>query len=393
MKILHSISTVNPAAGGPIQGILLHNKAAAPLGIVQKRHIVSLDTPDASFLRDFPLEVSAVGDHHSNNIIGKALRHYYYSSKYIGWLRENAPAYDAVIVHGLWNYASSGASLVLPKLSVPYFVFVHGMMDPWFKRAYPAKHVLKSLFWLLAEGRLAKDARCLLFTTEEERRLARTLFPGAKYNDAVVPYGCLPAEQSPKTGPDNFFLSFPAISGKRFLLYLSRIHEKKGADLLLHGLASSKLPPDLDLVMAGPGDESYINKLKKIIAGSPLEHRVHWTGPLYGDSKWAALRAAEALILPSHQENFGIAVAESLACGTPVLISDKVNIFREICDAEAGLVEEDSIAGVTRLLERWCSLPISTRNAMSASATKLFTEKFDVYNTAGKYLKILSDHI
>ena len=142
-----------------------------------------------------------------------------------------------------------------------------------------------------------------------------------------------------------FSNSFPQLRGKRLLLFLGRLHEKKGCELLLEAFVAARnsadVDPSLHLVMAGPcADQKYLEHLKRLAAENSA---VTFTGMLAGSSKWGALSAADAFILPSHQENFGIAVVEALACGTPVLISKEVNIWREIDADQAGYAEDDDL--------------------------------------------------
>src|SRR6185369_13539161 len=129
-----------------------------------------------------------------------------------------------------------------------------------------------------------------------------------------------------------FFAAFPALKGRQFLLFLGRVHPKKGCDLLIRAFAKSldKIAPDMDLVMAGPDQVNWVPELKALTKRLGVDNRVHWPGMLTGALKWGAFHSADALVLPSHQENFGIAVAEAMACCTPALISDKVNIWREV---------------------------------------------------------------
>lgn len=119
-------------------------------------------------------------------------------------------------------------------------------------------------------------------------------------------------------------------------------------------------------------------KLEKLVDKLDIRDRVTWTGMLEGDMKWGAFHAAEAFILPSHQENFGIVVAEALACGTPVLITDKVNIWREIKEADAGFVESDTVVGIKKLIEIWISLTPDEKAEKRDNAKRCFDEKFDM---------------
>ncbi len=115
-----------------------------------------------------------------------------------------------------------------------------------------------------------------------------------------------------------------------------------------------------------------------LVSAAGLADRVHWTGMLEGGAKWGAFFASEAFILPSHQENFGIAVAEALACGRPVLLSDKVNIAPDVAEDGAGLMEDDTLAGTVRLLERWIAMSPAEREAMGIRSKATFLQRYDM---------------
>jgi glycosyltransferase involved in cell wall biosynthesis len=137
------------------------------------------------------------------------------------------------------------------------------------------------------------------------------------------------------------------------------------------------------LVFAGPdSNPSYRRSLEKLISKTSPPGTVTWTGLLTGDLKWGAFRAADVFALTSHQENFGIAVAEALGCGLPVLVSNQVNIWREIQQDHAGLIENDDDAGARALLDRWVALDEPARAAMRADALRCFRSRFDVRNTS-----------
>jgi glycosyltransferase involved in cell wall biosynthesis len=175
-------------------------------------------------------------------------------------------------------------------------------------------------------------------------------------------------------------------------LFLGRIHEKKGCDLLIQSFASVvKTEPTLHLVMAGPDQTGWVDGLKRLAQDIGVEDRVSWPGMLRGEMKWGAFYCAEAFVLPSHQENFGVAVAESLGCGRPVLISNKVNIWREIEAAGAGIVETDSLAGTARLLSRWLAMRTEDRQEMGVRAQQLFRRQFTVEVMAESLLNIIRE--
>ena len=380
MKILRSIHSVNPALGGPIESVKQSSAILARRGHVVE--IVSLDAPADSWVRECPVPVHALGPGRGN---------YGYSARFTPWIRERHANYDAVIIQGLWQYSSFGVWRALHGTPTPYFVFPHGMLDPWFKRNYPLKHLKKLLYWPWAESRVLRDAAAVLFTSEEERRLARESFPLYRCEEVVVSYGTATPDVDLANARETFLERFPQLRDRRFLLFLGRLHEKKGCELLIEAFAavrnSTELNRSLDLVIAGPcADEGYRRHLEQM-AGS--DAGIVFTGMLSGSQKWGALSGAEAFILPSHQENFGIAVAEALACGTPVLISNKVNIWREIETAEAGYVENDDLAGTRRLLERWLATASDGRVAMQERARQLFVQRFEISRATDSLLEVL----
>jgi glycosyltransferase involved in cell wall biosynthesis len=176
------------------------------------------------------------------------------------------------------------------------------------------------------------------------------------------------------------------------------VHVKKGADLLFRAFAKvlARLPAqstqEVQLVMAGPHDHAYGREMVRLVQKLGLTDRVTWTGMLTGGQKWGAFRSADAFILPSHQENFGIAVAEALACGVPVLISNQVNIWRAIQQDGAGFVETDDLPGTTQLLERWLAADRDAWNVMKPRAQTCFQDRFDIERTAESLVRAFEIH-
>jgi glycosyltransferase involved in cell wall biosynthesis len=389
MKLLHIIASVDPMSGGPIEGILQQCRS---LGDRDVREIVCLDSPDAPFLKDFPIRTHALGTKRYKSGPRSKIARFGYTRLLVPWLRKNAGKYDILIINGLWNYASAGASLILPSLATPYVVYPHGMMDPWFRQAYPMKHWLKQLFWTLFDGRLIQHARAVLFTTEEERVLAQGQFRGHPYSERVVGYGTSDVPDDAETQNAAFRTLIPALGDRPYLLFLGRIHPKKGCDLLINAwVAVAKQRPDLHLVIAGPDQTGWVKELRSLAGRLGVGTNIHWPGMVSGPAKWGAFRGAEAFILPSHQENFGVAVAEALACGTPALISDKVNIWREVKAAGAGLVEPDTLAGTRTLLQAFLALDGPAREKMRVAARHCFIESFDLKNSAIKVLTLFRE--
>jgi len=383
MKLLQVISTTHPREGGPIESIKQLCEPLKALGVSVE--IVCCDAPGAP-------------DHSAQGMppvhaLGPSRLGYAYAPALAPWLRRNASRFDAVIVNGLWQYNGLAVQQALAGTRVPYFVFSHGMLDPWFKRTYPLKHFKKWLYWPWGEYRVLRDARAVIFTCEEERLLARQSFWLYRVKEAVTAFGTStpPGPQGGRLA-QQFLAAHPELQGKRIALFLSRIHEKKGCDLLLDAFAKVAGSDErLHLVMAGPDQAGWSAGLKAQAEKLGLAGRISWPGLLQGEDKWGAFYAAEVFCLPSHQENFGIVVAEALACGKPVLISNKVNIWREIQADEAGFIDEDTAAGTERSLQRWLALDAPAYAHMTEQARQCFARHFHIRRAAEQLVDIVKE--
>jgi len=382
LKLLHVFRSVSPQGGGPIEGVRQRSQYLQQIG--HSVEVVTLDDPNEGFLKEFPLTVHPLGPSRGG---------YGYNPRLVPWLTKHAGNYDAIVVNGLWQYNAFGAWCALRKTGVPYYVFTHGMLDPWFKRNYPLKHLKKWLYWPWGTYRVLRDARAVLFTTEEERVQAKRSFWLYRAREHVVAYGTSPPPANSEELRQKFIKANPDLQDRRLLLFLSRIHEKKGCDLLIQAFATvAASDPTLHLVVAGPDQTGWVPRLKELTASCGVSGRVSWPGMLRDDAKWGAFYAAEAFVLPSHQENFGIAVAEALGCGLPVLISDQVNIWQEVAQYGAGLVEPDTLQGTTDLLRKWLRLPAAEREAMRERARKLYRERFTVSAMAESLLEVINKY-
>ena len=374
-RVLHVVPSLDARTGGVAEAVVQLVRHLAPLECVSE--VVTLDADEGVV----PERIKAVVHR-----VGPGRGFYGLSPRLVGWIRANRARFDAVIVHGIWQFHSVAAWTGVVGTRTPLFVFPHGMLDPWFERAYPAKHLKKRIYWTLLERWVFNRANQVLFTCEEERELARRPFLTTRHRLAVNGFGIdsVPAEIDTPRAIAAFHEAYPATVGQRVLLFLSRIHEKKGCDLLIDAFADiAARDPSLCLVVAGPGEPTLVDALKQQAAARGIADRVIWPGMLSGALKWGALAAAEAFVLPSHQENFGIAVVEALASRTPVLITNRINIWREIESAGGGWVCSDTRDGVRDLLARWAfDTTPEQREAMRADAFETFSKHFRIESAA-----------
>lgn len=383
---------MNPVTGGPCEGIRNLIPELKKHGIDSE--VICLDDPDEEFINRDPFTIYA---------LGASRTPWKYHSRLLLWLIENLTKYDLVIIRGLWlyhGYAVYKAMQLLKKkkiVTLPrVYVMPHGMLDPWFQKVGSRKiKALRNLFyWHLIEKNVIKSADGVLFTCLSELELARNTFadyhPQSEIN---IGYGI----HQPSAYNDEMNKAFvkkcPAVTKASFLLFLGRIDEKKGIDLILEAFkkllkTNIQLPK---LVIAGPGMETkYGKKIFDIVDACPqLKNHIFFTGMLIGDAKWGAYYACDAFILPSHQENFGISVVEAMACGKAVLISNRINIFQDIEEAGAGLVNTDSADGVKCLIKTWVEMSAGKRNEMSQRAKLLFETRFTIQSAARQMINRL----
>ncbi|MDP5158898.1 MAG: glycosyltransferase [Flaviramulus sp.] len=382
-KVLHVVHSMDPVLGGVCKAVRIIATSLIQNGVTNE--VVSLDNPDDDFVLNETFKLHALGK--SSNPWG-------YHSQLLPWLQAHIAHFDYVVVHGLWlynSYAVYKAFKIQPNTNIKspkYFVMPHGMLDPYFQKASGRrlKAIRNWLYWKGIENKVVNNAEGLLFTCEEEKQLARKPFkPYHPKRELVVGLG---VEAPPKytEGMDSaFFNTCKGLEKRPFILFLSRIHEKKGVDLLIEAYKNI-LKNNQDktiipaLVVAGPGgDTDYGKKIMASVSeNAALNNTVFFPGMLSGDAKWGAFYNSEAFVLPSHQENFGIAVVESLACKKPVLISNQINIWKEIKEAKAGLVYNDDINGTTALLSDWMELSIQEKELMGKQAEFCYQDHFSV---------------
>ncbi|MEM9531229.1 MAG: glycosyltransferase [Pseudomonadota bacterium] len=261
----------------------------------------------------------------------------------ISWLREHHQEWDVLHVHAVFSYLSTQSMRWARRLGKPYLCRPLGQLCHW---SLGQRSGRKRLYLKLLERANLEGADAVHFTSRKE--LEECAEVGLRVRGLVVPHGIEPV---PNAGSERS-------AGPFRLLFLSRLHPKKGIDLLLAALSQIDVPPrGLRLDIAGAGDAPYEAELKARVAALKLASRVHFIGWVDGDRKRELLAQAHLMVLPSHSENFGVAVLESLAHGTPVLLSTEVGLAEEVAGAGAGLVVERDAGALADALKRLLAEP------------------------------------
>ena len=397
MNVLRVIANMNPSSGGPCQGIRNSIPEMKVLGI--NNEVVSLDNPAATYLKEDDFPVYALGE---------GIRPWYYNAKLVPWLLKNLGRFDVVIVHGLWLYSSYAALTAIRvfrkrhKKTPRFYVMPHGMLDPYFQEVpgRRLKALRNKIYWKFFEGKVIHEADGLLFTSEAELRLARKPFrPYRPKKEINVGYGIAAPPSYRPSMLEAFLRKCPRLGEHPYLLFLGRIHEKKGVDMLIDAYTLLKKASIEDgreipkLVIAGPGlDTTYGLKMQhKVLETPSLRSAVFFPGMLTGEAKWGAFWGCEAFVLPSHQENFGIAVVEAMACGKSVLISDQVNIWREIEADGGGIIEPDSLEGTQKMLNSWINKSAEEKKNSGKGARNSFEKKFGIGSAARQLLEVVQN--
>jgi glycosyltransferase involved in cell wall biosynthesis len=380
MKILHVIHTLNPKMGGPVECV---NQLA---GFFKGNgHTVDVlacaDTREDAWIADFPANVHCAGPAYGT---------YAYSPRVRRWLTENITKFDAVIINGLWQAHVRIAARVAREKNMPYFIYVHGLMDPWNRVAHPFKYLKKFAYWLLVERISLANARALVFTSEEEARLALKYFPSAGWKSLVVGNGIAVPEKPTLEEMEEFLDHHPQVRDKPFWLFLSRIHPKKGLENMFRAIAALPAQRQPTVLIVGGGDERYIATLKAQAAQLSIAQKILWAGPLYGMQKWSAFSKADLFVLPSHQENFGIAIVEALAMGVPVCTTRAVNIWKTLEDSSAGIISDDNESSMKSAFQQWLQMPSEQKRAMRGAAHTCFVEHFSIEGAGRRLLAAIS---
>jgi glycosyltransferase involved in cell wall biosynthesis len=334
VKVLHVIPSVAPRYGGPSRAVIEMCRALRGRGVE-----TLIATTDAD--GDGRLAVD-LGRQISYDDVPAIFFHrqwseaYKYSRPLARWLDAHVRDFDVVHIHAVFSHACLAAAVACRKKGVPYIVRPLGTLDPW---SLKQKSLRKRVFWHLGVKRMLDAAAAIHYTAAPEQELVENAL-GLK-RGVVVPLG-VETSAPPAAGETEIEGTLgSSLRQHPYILMLSRLHRKKGLELLLPAFLSLSRQSEFaewKLVIAGEGDAEYVKSLRRLIKRENGNGNVIFVGWLEGAEKEAALRQASLLALTSYQENFGLCIVEALACGVPVIVSPHVNLAPEIEAAGAGWV-------------------------------------------------------
>ena len=335
MRVLHVIPSVDERSGGPATAIIPMCRALMAQGV--EVLLVSTDAGLGTRARNF----QGVPAMFFPSQLGESFK---YSRPLSSWLSSNIHNFGLAHIHAVFNHSSVAAAHSCRQAGIPYIVRPLGTLDPW---SMSQKSLRKRVFWQVSGKGMLHRAAAVHYTSEAEKHATEELF-GLNHGK-VIALGVDSNDSHSATLAEHF----PSLDGEPYVLVMSRLHPKKGLEVLLDAflMLSSRLEP-WRLVIAGDGPTDYVVKLKSKVASSSLCERVVFTGWLEGAQKAAVLGNASLLVLPSYQENFGLCVMEAMSNSVPVLVSPQVNLAAEISTAGAGWISEvEKEALATRLAE------------------------------------------
>ena len=262
--------------------------------------------------------------------------------------------------HGLWQSSHIGLARQCVARGIPYIISPHGMLEPWAMRH---KWWKKWPYFHLIEKRCLARANAVLATGRLEAERLSQLLPRQRIES--FPLG-LTGEASPDYHAARASLGWQL--DERVLLFLSRLHVKKGLDLLMRVLASAPKLEPLRLVIVGGGEERYVRSVRQLARDlSSSLPRVDWIGEVWGEKRWAYFQGADLFCLPTHSENFGLAVLEACQVGTLALTTSTTPWAEHLADGR-GLICDPNEDSVRAQLERFFSQPRQTAEQRRALA-------------------------
>ena len=375
IKVLNVISSLNPILGGTSSATIDLSLALSKKNF--KIDIVTNDPVGISYLRSKSVKVIN---------LGRGLGNYNFSLKLFFWLKQNIKNYDQFIFHGIWQFNTLIAKILLEK---KFYVFTHGQLDPYFGTEF-FKKIKKKIYWNLIEKNNLKKSKAILLTNENERKFQNKTFVDTNgLKKKIAKIGIIKPNINKKKLDSIFLKNFPQLKNKKYLIFLGRFHKKKGCEILLKAFSRIiKNNKKIYLLMVGPNN-IYKNYLKKLSINLSLKNQILWSNTLLNESKWSVIRNSDAMVLSSHGENFGLSIVESLSMSVPVVTTNKVNIHNIIKGSKAGFISKNNEESFYKFLNKYINLSLNKKKKIKKNAFKCFKTYFDLSNNLESISKLL----
>jgi len=370
VKVLHVIPSVSPALGGPTQVVLNLVQALREWGI--DAEIVTTND-NAATLLDVPLNQRITYQQVPIWFLPRfspPLKEFIFSTALTQWLWQHIQDYDILDNHYLFSYASTCAGAIARWYQIPYTVRTMGQLSPW---ALEQSRLKKQLYTFLIERRNLNRAAAIHCTSANEAQDVRNF--GIQTPTVTLPLGVNLLPDCPEA-KQNLHHRYRIPNHKPIVLFLSRLHYKKRPDLLIQALSQITVQSyDFHLILAGSGEPDYVNHLKKLVASVGLAKHTSFAGFVTGEDKNLLLQGSDIFVLPSFSENFGVAVAEAMAAGLPVIVTPGVQISPEIAAANAGLVVEGEIETLADAIATLLNSP-HLRHELGENGKRLVSHRY-----------------
>jgi glycosyltransferase involved in cell wall biosynthesis len=373
MRVLHVIPSLDARDGGPSVALPLMARSLAMQGITVE--VAATMSEEDARDQGVRFGVAVERDGFTVRFFKRQTTFYKISLPLLRWLRDHIRDYALVHHHALFSFAPIGGAWFARKQGVPYLMRPLGLLNTWGMKH--RRRWIKALSFRLLDRAALNHAAAIHFTSKEEEREAARL--KLKSKSVVVPLGIDLQPMTLLATPQKFFAMFPNASGKRCVLFLSRLDPKKGLETLLDAFsAMRRISRDTVLVIAGSGDERYEAVLRLHASRLALDGELIWTGFLQGEEKRSALAAADIFVLPSESENFGIALVEALAAGKACIATEGVAVAREMQQADAGLVVPCGDAAALTVALTQLVDDDDLRSRLSMNAARLAAERYSL---------------
>lgn len=364
IRVLHVIPSIAKSCGGPSRAVFEIDRELSALGVS-----VTILTTDHE-IEDAYGSAAETRSSASNRIVMPLTTLPYKTSfRMWAWLRDNVSSFDVVHVHGLFSFAPVAAAWWAKRRGVPYVIRPLGVLNRY---GMESRRWSKRVSVWLFEGPLLEAAAAIQFTAIAERDEAIEAV-GPKSASAIIPLGIESSAPAPRSMIEE---RYPTLRGHGYILFMSRVDPKKNLEGLFEALTLANASVrERQLVICGSGKDEYLKYLKQLSQSFGVDNRIIWAGHVDGEAKVAFLQHADLFVLPSYSENFGIAAAEAMANGCPVVLGEGVALSKDASDSSAALVCTTEARSIADAMEGMLSDPVFA-SRVALNARHMMREKF-----------------